>query len=74
MLPRLRSGGKPRSPGVGGWVRSPPPLATNRAPPAPASAPTNGKLVTLEELAQMVRRRKPRLNAVPEGQLALFGM
>ena len=39
---------------------------------APTSVAANGKIVTLEELAQMVRRRTPRRRAVPEGQLALF--
>jgi hypothetical protein len=33
---------------------------------------TNGKIVTLEELARMVRRRKPKPKAAPEAQLALF--
>jgi hypothetical protein len=49
-------------------------FATNGAVPAPVSAATNGngKVVTLEELAQMVRRRKPHRRAAPDGQLALF--
>jgi hypothetical protein len=42
-------------------------FATNGAPTAAVSAPTNGRVVTLEELAQMVRRRKPRRRAVQEG-------
>ncbi len=48
-------------------------FATNGAASAPASATTNGKIVTLEKLAQLVRRRKQRPKPVPEGQLALFG-
>jgi hypothetical protein len=48
-------------------------FATNGAASAPASVTTNGKVVTFEELAQMVRRRKPRPKPVPEGQLAPFG-
>ena len=43
--------------------------ATSRA----ASAPTSGRVVTLEELAQLVRRRKPRPRPAREEQLALFG-
>ena len=39
---------------------------------APVGAPANGKVVTLDDLARMVRRRKPRPKAVPEAQLALF--
>ena len=48
-------------------------FVTNGAASAPATVMTNGKIVTLDELAQMVRRRKPRPKPVPEGQLALFG-
>jgi hypothetical protein len=48
-------------------------FATDAAAHAPATAPVNGKVVTLKELAQMVRRRRPRPMPVPEGQLALFG-
>jgi hypothetical protein len=33
--------------------------------PAVTTAPPNGKVATLEELAQMVRRRKPRPKAMP---------
>nr|MDA8216288.1 helicase-related protein [Dehalococcoidales bacterium] len=41
--------------------------------PAAALAPgTNGRVVTFEELASLVRRPKPRRKPVPEGQLALF--
>ncbi len=47
-------------------------FATGGAASAPARVRTNGKVVTLEELAQLVRRRKPRPKAVPQGQLALF--
>jgi len=36
-----------------------------------ARPPQNGKIVTLEELARMVRRLKPKLKAAPEGLLAL---
>jgi len=36
------------------------------------SAGTNGRVVTFEELASVVRRPKPRRKPVPEGQLALF--
>jgi len=36
------------------------------------SAGTNGRVVTFEELASVVRRPKPRHKPVPEGQLALF--
>ncbi len=48
-------------------------FAGNEAISTPTSTATNGKVVTLEQLAQMVRRRKPRPKPVPEGQLALFG-
>jgi hypothetical protein len=48
-------------------------FATNGAAPARASATFNGRVVTLEQLEHMVRRRKPRPRPVPEGQLALFG-
>ena len=47
-------------------------FATNGTAPAPLSARTSGKVVTLEELARMVRRRKARPKRVPESQLALF--
>lgn len=47
-------------------------FATNAPGSAPASVPTNGEIVTLEELARMVRRRKAKPKAAPEGQLALF--
>jgi hypothetical protein len=47
-------------------------FATDAPVDAPACAPTNGKAVTLDELALMVRRRKPRPRPAPEGQLALF--
>jgi len=47
-------------------------FATDGAASAPASATTDGKVVTLEDLARMVRRSKPRPRTVPEGQLALF--
>jgi hypothetical protein len=47
-------------------------FATTGAVPAPVSHTTNGKIVTLEELARMVRRRKPEPKAAPEAQLALF--
>ncbi len=36
------------------------------------SAGTNGRVVTFEELAGLVRRPKLRRKPVPEGQLALF--
>ena len=37
------------------------------------STPEVGKVVTFDELAHLLRRRKAKRNAVPEGQLALFG-
>jgi hypothetical protein len=46
------------------------------APGAPApsvSAPQVGKVVTFDELAHLLRRRRAKRKAVPEGQLALFG-
>ena len=39
---------------------------------AGGGAPRTSRVVTLEELAQVVRRRKPRSGAVPEGQLGVF--
>jgi hypothetical protein len=36
-------------------------------------APPGGRELSLEELARLVRRRKPRRRAIPEGQLAMFG-
>lgn len=56
-----------------GQLNDLPLFASNAAVSAPAGATTSGKIVTLEDLAQMVRRRKPRPKPVPEGQLALFG-
>jgi hypothetical protein len=47
-------------------------LATGPTALVPPSAPPNGKVVTLEELAQVLRHRKPRTKPVPEGQPALF--
>jgi hypothetical protein len=40
---------------------------------APVSTATNGKVVTFEELAKLLRPRKRRSRPTPEGQLALFG-
>jgi hypothetical protein len=45
------------------------------AEPCVADGPTpgaNGRIVSFEELAHLVRRPKPRRKPVPEGQLALF--
>ena len=47
-------------------------FATMPVTAAPASAPPTGRVVTLEELAQLLRPRKRRTKAVPEGQLALL--
>ncbi len=60
------------APGAIGPLNDLPLFAADAAVHAPATAPVNGKVVTLEELAQLVRRRKPRAKPVPEGQLALF--
>ena len=49
------------------------PLLASRGAP-PAAAATGGELVTLEEVARVVRRRTSRRRPVPEGQLALFGL
>ncbi len=61
------------APGAIGPLNDLPLFATDAAEHTPATAPVNGKIVTLEELAHLVRRRKPRAKPVPEGQLALFG-
>jgi hypothetical protein len=50
----------------------PPLFATTGAEPAPVSHTTNGKIVTLEELARTHRRRKPQPKAAPGAQLAVF--
>jgi hypothetical protein len=47
-------------------------FATAAAVAAPAAGPVNGKVVTLDELVGMVRRRRSRPKPVSEGQLALF--
>jgi hypothetical protein len=49
------------------------PLFATDAAASLVSAPPNGRVVTLAELAQFVRRRKARRKRAPEGQLALFG-
>jgi hypothetical protein len=38
----------------------------------PESAPLPGKVVSFEELAQLVRRRRTRSKRIPKGQLSLF--
>ena len=48
-------------------------FATDRAVASSASAPLVGKVVTFDELAQLLRPRKRRSRPTPEGQLALFG-
>jgi hypothetical protein len=48
-------------------------FATEPAPSASVGASVNGKVVTFEELAQLLRPRKRRSRPTPEGQLALFG-
>jgi hypothetical protein len=48
-------------------------FAGSPAPSPPAGAAPNGKIVTFEELAQLLPHRKLRPKPVPEGQLALFG-
>jgi superfamily II DNA or RNA helicase len=49
------------------------PLFATEAPvEATASAPANGKVVTLDELARLVQRRRPRPKQVSEAQMALF--
>jgi hypothetical protein len=48
-------------------------FAGSPAPSRPASAAPTAKIVTFEELAQLLRRRKPRAKPVPEGQLTMFG-
>lgn len=55
-----------------GTLNDLPLFAINGTVSAPVSALANGKVVTLEELAQMVRWRKPRPKAVPEGRFAPF--
>ena len=47
-------------------------FATDGAVPTSVNATGNGNVITLEELALMLRRRKPRHKPVPEGQLVLF--
>ncbi len=47
-------------------------FATNRPMSLPAGVLPTGRLVTLEELAQLLRPRKRRPKPVPEGQLALL--
>jgi hypothetical protein len=47
-------------------------FAADAGASAPARAAPNGKVVTLDELAQMLRRRRARPKPVPEGQLTLF--
>ena len=54
------------------WCRS---LAGEAEPDATAAAPSpvsNGRTVSFEELARLVRRPKPRRRPAPEGQLRLF--
>ncbi|MBI3974609.1 MAG: hypothetical protein HY332_25320 [Chloroflexi bacterium] len=55
-----------------GMLTDLPLFAAGGTVPESVGAPTNGKVVTLDELAKMVRRRKPRPRVVPDGQLALF--
>lgn len=40
--------------------------------PTPTSTNGNGRVMSFEELAELVQRRRPRRRAAPEGQLALF--
>jgi superfamily II DNA or RNA helicase len=47
-------------------------FTTSVTPPLPVSVPPNGRIVTLAEMAQFVRRRKPRSRRVSEEQLTLF--
>ena len=39
---------------------------------APPARDGNGRVMSFEELAELVQRRRPRRRAAPEGQLALF--
>jgi hypothetical protein len=48
-------------------------FAGSPAPSPPAGVVPTGKVVTFEELAQLLRPRRPRAKPVPESQLALFG-
>jgi hypothetical protein len=47
-------------------------FATVNSTAPPESAPLPGKVVSFEELAQLVRRRRTRSKRIPEGQLSLF--
>jgi hypothetical protein len=55
-----------------GPLNDSPLCTTDVAPPSPVSAPPDARVVTLAELAQIVRRRKVRRRLPPEEQLALF--
>ena len=39
----------------------------------PTTAPAEGRILTFDQLAHLLRRQRPRRRVVPEGQLALFG-
>jgi superfamily II DNA or RNA helicase len=39
----------------------------------PTPAPSEGRILTFDQLAHLLRRQKPRRKVVPEGQLVLFG-
>jgi hypothetical protein len=60
------------APVVTGPLGDLPLFATDPAVSSPAAPPANGKVVTFEELAQLLRPRKPRSRPTPKGQLALF--
>ena len=47
-------------------------FATVNSTAPPESAPLPGKVVSFEELAQLVRRRRTRSKRIPKGQLSLF--
>lgn len=62
-----------QSPAVAaGPVNDLPLFTTDVTRTSPVSAPPDGSVVTLAELAQIVRRRKVRRRLPPEEQLALF--
>lgn len=61
------------SPSAIGPLGELPLLASSAAPTSSATAAAVGKVVTLDELAHLLRRRKSRREVVPEGQLSLFG-
>src|SRR5262249_43247647 len=63
----------PAKPSANGAPGELPLFASSAAPTSSATASAVDKVVTFDELAHLLRRPSSRREAVPEGQLSLFG-